>query len=188
MNITLRKANALQHSINEAIRGIEIRAVASVNEFENTASVLKKAKEVAVADIARVGVLNDILFEIREAVGHANDKVGVSTKLAKAARLAKDIERFTYLSNVQASLSPELIAGKLDKIRNTPATSRSYGYSDEVTNGIFTEDEIAEFKGKVASLKKEKQSLTDTILELNVQTTITLADSSTAVLEKENLI
>lgn len=188
MNITLRKANALQHSINEAIKGIEIHAAVSVNEFEDPVAVLAQAKTHALKNISRVGQLNDILYEIREAVGRANDKVGVSAKLAKAARIAKDIERFAQLAGVSASLSSAVIAGKLEKIRNTPANTRSYGYNEEVTSGVFSADEIAEFKSKVAFLKKEKQSLTDTILELNVQTTIALSDESTAVLAVENLL
>ena len=33
MNISLRKASAVQHSINEAIRGIDIQSSIELNEF-----------------------------------------------------------------------------------------------------------------------------------------------------------
>jgi hypothetical protein len=35
MNISLRKANAIQNSINEAIRGIKIDTSIEINEFQN---------------------------------------------------------------------------------------------------------------------------------------------------------
>ena len=40
MKITLRKANALQNSINEALRHIDVKTKVSLNEFQDPEGVL----------------------------------------------------------------------------------------------------------------------------------------------------
>ena len=81
-----------------------------------------------------------------------------------------------------------VVAGKLDKVRNTEAKSRIYGYGDTVDTGVFTADDISGFKAVVANLKKQKQSLQDAVLELNVRNEVTLADTTAKTLAAENLL
>jgi seryl-tRNA synthetase len=53
MEITLRKANAVQNSINEAIRGIKITTNIEINEFQNVEVELKKANDLLIANDSR---------------------------------------------------------------------------------------------------------------------------------------
>ena len=43
MNITLRKANVLQNSIQDAIKNIKVELNVEINEFQNVEEVLDKA-------------------------------------------------------------------------------------------------------------------------------------------------
>ena len=88
--------------------------------------------------------------------------------------------------------SLDVIKGKLDKIRNDKnvesARSRIYGYSDTVTTGVLSAEQITQAKAEVLSLKKQKQKINDEVLEFNIKTEIPLSEEVVAVLQAETLI
>jgi hypothetical protein len=43
MNITLRKANAVQNSINDTIKGIKVDFTVELNEFQDVEAAITKA-------------------------------------------------------------------------------------------------------------------------------------------------
>ena len=53
MNITLRKASALQASINDAIKSIKVDVTVELNEFQNVEIELDKANTILFANDAR---------------------------------------------------------------------------------------------------------------------------------------
>lgn len=189
MKITLRKASAIQNSINEVVRGITIDPNIRVNEFQDPETEISRAASKVKTDLTRRVALNNALYEIRKGVGTINAQ-GVSDRLAEVARLEKEIQFYTGLTGHQTRETAEVIKGKLDKIRNRKEeTHRSiYGREDEVATTVFTEDDIKAFKTAVAENKKAKQKLQDEILELNVKSEITLSDTTVQTLKSENLI
>ena len=46
MNITLRKANAVQNSINDTVKGIKIDFTVELNEFQNVEDAITKANDI----------------------------------------------------------------------------------------------------------------------------------------------
>jgi hypothetical protein len=63
-----------------------------------------------------------------------------------------------------------------------------YGRYDTIDTGIFTKQEVEEFKRTVADLKRQKQKLQDTLLELNVQTEIQLDEETARFLERADIL
>ena len=61
-------------------------------------------------------------------------------------------------------------------------------YNDTVDTGVFTVDQIEGYKADMRSLKKEKQSINDRVLELNVRTEIELDADTVALLQAEQLV
>jgi hypothetical protein len=192
MNITLRKANAIQHSINEAIKNIKIEFSVEINEFQNVEDVITKANSTLVENDGRRQKLSMALYNIRALVGTANTSSGIDTALAKAAFIDKRIGQLEELSKATEITSLDVIKGKLDKIRNEKnvetARSRIYGYSDTVTTGVLSLEQIAQAKTEVLSLKKQKQKINDEVLELNIKTEIPLSEDVVAILQAEALI
>ena len=192
MNITLRKANAIQHSINEAIKNIKIEFSVEINEFQNVEDVITKANSTLVENDGRRQKLSMALYNIRALVGTANTSSGIDTALAKAAFIDKRIGQLEELSKATEITSLDVIKGKLDKIRNEKnvetARSRIYGYSDTVTTGVLSLEQIAQAKTEVLSLKKQKQKINDEVLELNIKTEIPLSEDVVAILQAEVLI
>lgn len=191
MNITLRKANAVQHSITEAIKNIKIDLTVEINEFQSVEDVITKANSTLVENDSRRQKLTMALYNIRALVGTANSASGIDTALAKAAFIDKRIGQLEELAKATEITALDVIKGKLDKIRNDKSEStrsRIYGYSDTVTTGVLGLEQIAQAKGEVLSLKKQKQKINDEVLELNIKTEIPLTEDVVAVLQAEALI
>ena len=191
MNITLRKANAVQHSITEAIKNIKIDLTVEINEFQTVEDVITKANSTLVENDGRRQKLTMALYNIRALVGTANTASGIDTALAKAAFIDKRIGQLEELAKATEITALDVIKGKLDKIRNDKSEStrsRIYGYSDTVTTGVLGLEQIAQAKAEVLSLKKQKQKINDEVLELNIKTEIPLTEDVVAVLQAEALI
>jgi uncharacterized protein YdcH (DUF465 family) len=191
MEITLRKANAVQNSINEAIRSIKITTNIELNEFQNVEAELKKANDELIANDSRRQKLLLSLYNIRGLVGTANAASGIDLALAKAAFIDKRIGQLQELADSKAITDLTVITGKLEKIRNDKSEnsrSRIYGYSDTVSTSIIGQGQIDEAKNEIKNLKKQKQKLNDEVLELNIKTNIPLSDDVVATLTAEGLL
>jgi hypothetical protein len=191
MNITLRKANAVQHSITEAIKNIKIDLTVEINEFQTVEDVITKANSILVENDGRRQKLTMALYNIRALVGTANSASGIDTALAKAAFVDKRIGQLEELAKATEITALDVIKGKLDKIRNDKSEStrsRIYGYSDSVTTGVLSLEQIAQAKAEILSLKKQKQKINDEVLELNIKTEIPLTEDVVAVLQAEGLV
>ena len=191
MNITLRKANAVQNSINETVKNIKVELTVELNEFQNVEDTLSKANNELIANDGRRQNLTMALYNIRALVGTANAASGIDTALAKAAFIDKRIGQLEHLAGATEITSLEVIKGKLEKIRNDKSEttrSRIYGYSDTVSTSVLSKEQIAQAKTEILNLKKQKQKLNDEILELNIKTEIPLGDDTVATLQAEGLL
>ena len=191
MNISLRKANAVQSSIVDAIKGISIETNLELNEFQDVVAELQKANDVLFANDSRRQRLLLSLYNIRGLVGAANAQSGVDTKLATAAFVDKRVAQLDELAKLSPVTDLAVINGKLDKIRNSKdesARSRIYGISDTVSTTVVSQEQIAQVKAEIKNLKKQKQKLNDEILELNIKTEIPLSEDVVATLTEEGLV
>lgn len=188
MNITLRKANSVQLAINEAVKGLSFETSVRLNEFEDHNNQIKEVRSTFDAHRATRTRLVGALYEIRKAVSGANAEAGIDNMLADVAMLEKEIQFYNTFATKAARLSDAVLAGKLEKIKNSSEESGLYGRGDTVDTGIFEKSEIEEFKRTVADLKRQKQKLQDVLLEVNVQTEITLDDDTARFLESAGIL
>ena len=189
MKITLRKANALQSAIQEHIKSIDVNTSLSLNEFQTPAVELSVARDTLLANDKRRADLTVALYVIRAQVGDANFASGVSAQLAKAAYIDKRVGQLKQLAESKVVEAETVLVGKLDKIRNDKGESRRSIYaSDTVETGVLTQDQIDSFKKTMSDLKKEKQSINDKVLELNIRTEIELTDDIVKILQDEQLV
>jgi hypothetical protein len=191
MNISLRKANALQNSINDTVKGIDFETIVKINEFQDAEQEIARQATTVKANLTRRDSLTTALYEIRKSVSGANTQVGIDNRLADVAHLEKQIQFYNGLASNKVREDEKVVAGRLDKIKNDKGeTSRRsiYGYADTVDTSVFTQADLKEFRGVVNSAKKQKQKLQDEILELNVQTTIVLTAATETILQAEGLL
>jgi hypothetical protein len=190
MNITLRKANAIQNSINETIRSIKISHTLEINEFQDVQTELTNANNTLFANDARRQKLLVTLYNIRGLVGQANSNSGIDLALAKSAFIDKRVAQLESIANAEEMASMSVLTGKLDKIKNRKEDSRVsiYGRDDTVVTSVITKEQIEQAKNEIKTLKKQKQKLNDEILELNIKTEIPLLDEAVETLKSEGLL
>jgi hypothetical protein len=188
MKITLRKANALQNTIQDHIKTIDVSTSVSLNEFQTPAVELSVARNTLIANDIQRTKLTKALYGIRAQVGRANVESGVSDLLAEAAYIDKRLGHLKGLTESKVVEAEVVLNGKLEKLRNTDAKNRMYGYNDNVDSGVLTADQIEGFKSEMRDLKKSKQTINDKVLELNVRTEIELDADAVAMLQQAQLI
>jgi hypothetical protein len=190
MNITLRKASAIQNSIQEAIRGIEIKTQIDINEFQDATAELQSANNLLFANDTRRQRLLLALYNIRGLVGAANAQSGIDTKLAQAAFVDKRVSQLDELAQAKPVTDLAVINGRLDKIRNRKDESRAsiYGRDETVTTSVIAGDQLKQIRDEIKNLKKQKQKINDEVLELNIKTEIPLSDDVVNTLQTEGLI
>jgi len=189
MKLTLRKASALQNSIQDAIKNIDIKTNILINEFQDSATVLSAANADVVKNDARRDALTKALYTIRAQVGNANATAGVADRLSEAAYIDKRIGHLQSLVGAEVQAETAVIAGKLDKLRNRKDdNAHYYGREEGVQTGVLTQAQVDAFKATQRDLKKRKQKLNDEVLELNVRTEVELADDVVATLNAEGLL
>jgi len=188
MNITLRKASALQNSINETLKGLEVTSTVTVDEFQNAGSVIAAKRDEVTKTIVRKTSLLDVLYAVRKGVAIANAAAGITELLADVAQLEKRIQLQSQLAGATVQLEPAVLDGRLNRLREQTGETRLYRSTSGVETGVFTEEEVSRAKANLADLKKLKQTLQDRLLELNVSTTINLSEKSVIVLQQEGLV
>ena len=188
MNISLRKANALQNSINDAIKSLESNPVVGLNEFQDAEAEIARVRTQTLTQLNTRKYLYNALYEIRQAVSAANHTAGIDAKLAQVAHLDKLIQLYNSLVSQKVRESAAVIAGKLEKMRTRTETSRLYGFESTVDTSVFAQEDLDDFRKEVAQLKKAKQKTQDEILELNVRTEIAVSASTQAVLTSQGLV
>ena len=191
MNITLRKANAVQNSINDTVKGIKMEFNIELNEFQDVEAAITKANSELVANDGRRQKLIMALYNIRALIGTANAASGINTALAKAAFIDKRIGQLEQFTTASEMISLDVIKGKLEKIKNDKGETgrRSiYGYGDTVSTSVLSREQIAQAKTEVLNLKKQKQQINDEVLELNIKTEVPLNEDTVATLQAEGLL
>ncbi len=190
MNINLRKANAIQNSINDLLKNINIIDTVSLNEFEVAEAKVTLAQNESHRAYQRQVALVEALYDIRSKVANANHDARITDMLTEVARLDKLISINQKMADRSVRLSTEVIEGKLNKIRNMKDEGRSLVYDryNEVSTGLATEVSSQSYKEIVAANKREKQRMQDAILEANVRTEITLNPVTETTLQSEGLI
>ena len=186
MKISLRKANALQAAINDAISALDLSTEVRINEFENPSEKMDNAVIRLEQNLSRRSDLLDALYEVRNLVAAANNASGINTLLGTAARLDKDLSLNSRLAKLEPALGADVIGGKLAKIKTR--TEDYYGREDMVLTTVLNSAKLDAFKAKAALLKKEKVAVQDKLLELNVRTEIEISAGTVTVLEKENIL
>lgn len=185
MNINLRKANALQHSIQEVINETEIKTSVTINEHEDPHAVLENANKVLMENDRKRALLLTVLYNIRGLTDQANHQSGISLLLTKSALAEKRIQQVSTLANSTKVTNLDVIKGRLEKIK--ARTDNDYG-RDDVNTGIISEANIQSFKKELRDLKKQKQKYADEVLELNVKTEIPLSDDAVKILTEVGIL
>ena len=192
--INLRKANAVQSEIRKAISSSGVSDTVSITEYTTDVDgVVEKALDDFAVDVTRKVALNTALFNIRKSVAQANATVGISDILADVELIDATMAVYSSVATKQVAKTLEEINARIEKIKATPtdASRASAIYGDRYSNvetSVVEQSTIDAAKAKVKSLKREKQTLQDKLLTLNVNTVIDISDVDVMVLKTEGIL
>lgn len=188
MKLTLRKANAVQAAINEQLKSLDLPTKVDLNEFEEVRDQIDAVRLRFWTHNDTRNQLINAVYEIRRAVAQANAESGINDMLADVAMLEKNINYNNMLVSKGSQTSLRVLNGRLKKAAAEEDSSRRmYGF-DTVETSIFTEEEVEDFRHNAAVLKRQKQKLQDSLLELNVQTEIELDEKTAEFLTKADIL
>ncbi len=190
MNISLRKAKALNSSLEEQLKNISLSPTAVIDEFSNPDAVIMSSRKNFFNNFSLRNKLVAVIYEIRAALGVANDECGISNLLTTKALFQRQTKEYlSVLSNpdIVLSLSKETIAAKQAKIQKMEGNS-SYYNKDTFCVGVLTQEDVDNLKIELSNLKKQSQSIDDQLLELNVKNSIVLSSDTESFLKENRLI
>lgn len=194
MDISLRKAAALQLAIGETLKQLRLGATLTLSIYEDAAEERVLAGSEAWAKtLARRGALLDALYAIRTRVGAANQTSGVDDRLAELARLEKDVQLYTTLAQSEPREAPEILKARTDRMRTREAAPLGrFGGVQEMPEtvqvGLFDAERIEGFRSELRRISRRRQQLKDELLELNAGTRVNLDPATVSTLQLEELV
>jgi len=192
MQINLRKANAIQAEIKKAISGVKVEMNVSVDEFTpDFKSVITTAQESLVKAVRRKRELIESLYEIRGKVGAANAAAGINEVLTHVELIDAELAVVTPLANGTLGKEFAEIEARLEKAKASPQAdslrASMYGIN-KVETSVVTPAVVEDSKGLIKALKREKQEFQDKLLQINVNTLITLSVTTVTLLQEEGIL
>lgn len=190
--INLRKANALQSEIRKAISSSGVSDTATITEYtKDVAGGLEKAMADYATDVTRKVALNTALFNIRKSVSQANASNGISDILADVELIDAKITVYSAVASKTVAKTLEEINARVRKLTVTPQDASARMYGDRFTSvetSVVEQSTIDGAKQIVKQLKREKQTLQDKLLALNVNTVINIDTVDEMVLKIEGIL
>ena len=190
--INLRKANALQSEIRKAISSSGVKDTLSVNEYTtNLDGLLEKSMADFATDVTRKVALNTALFNIRKSVAQANSTNGVSDILTDIELIDAKMSVYSNVATKEVAKSFSEINARIEKLKTAAVDANSRIYGDRYSNvetSVVEQSTIDGAKQIVKQLKREKQTLQDKLLALNVNSMIGIDSVDEMVLKMEGIL
>jgi hypothetical protein len=183
MKISLRKANALQLLINEQINS---PFVVTVGKFDNPVEVVDQAADILLETVGQKFDLITVLYAIRGKVAAAGQVAGVADLLTTQALLSKREAFLRQLASTTSfAVTKESLDSQLADIKAADAT----GYRAKTfTVGLLKKETVEAFKKNIVTIRRQKQKVSDQLLNLNVKTEIELSDEEVSFLNKYEIL
>lgn len=189
MNVTLRKADALQKLIQGAINSTSLVTTVEITRFNAPAAAFTQTKKQFSDDLAKRQLLTTALYDVRQMVGQAGAAAGVSSLLAQMAYIDKAVALLQPLANIRDFyVDSHVLAAQQKDLIEDKTVERYNSRREAVSASILTKDEVESFKKTIESCRRERLELSDKLLEINVRTQIELTPETVEVLKTYGII
>jgi len=193
MQVNLRKANAIQAEIRKTINGIKFESETQVSEFtDGVEDTLTKNRAELNDTVTRKLSLINAMYDIRKRVGKANADADINTILAEVEATDASMAVHSVIAGLKPRKSQIEISARIQKFKEQPSDSaRASIYGDRFNNvetSVVLQSDIDAAKNAVRNLKRDRQELQDKLLQLNVNTLITLSELTVQTLKAEGIL
>lgn len=177
-SLTLRKALRLKKQMEDEARCFDASLTVEIDIDSKAADNIKEHLQSEEAkylkDIENSVRLSKILSELRDNIDKSNTNSGVNTFLARIAHIDRQLLMLKSISDAQAvdeeTLSNKIIRKReaLSKGNDTqPRYGRNLESESSVSACVLSDEIITQYKVKILSLRKERETLEDERLILN---------------------
>ncbi len=174
MKFNLRKAAAIQQEILQTIKTLsDFENKIEFTEFDqNIEDTFNTKHNDYLVNLQLIDNLYRVYYAIRNEVAMLNQQTGIS-KLLNEIELAKKLMvTYTKAKENEPVMDINTINLRLDKIRK--AEQKDYYYNRSVDTTCVLSSDIKAAEQQITKLKQGIRDLSDNLLELNVQTKMTL--------------
>lgn len=191
MDITLRRAAALQDAIRETLRGLNLAGQTQVSIFGDVAEAARVKRAEFRQTLKAQADLNTVLFEIRQLVGQANVESGISDLLAIKAHVAAEISTLSALEGLDPAEPDEALAQRAARAA-TAETSSGFGGArapiEKITVSLMDAEALEAVSLQASRARKARLEVGDRLAELNASTRIKLSAQVTEILTRHGLV
>jgi hypothetical protein len=190
MKINLRKSVALQQEIQAVLRNISLSSLGMVklNEHESVSLQMDTALDSFYEGVNKKKQLTECLYLIRADVAVANAFYGVGELLTRIAYIDAQTKDSQDSLSAGLKMSDSLITGTLNKLKTTETSGVYSSRSGVVNTSVLTQEYIDAIKLDLTILKRQKQSLKDKLLELNIKTEIEISEETLILLQLNGIL
>ena len=193
MKLTLRAARKLEGKIaNRINEGIDHDVTFSAYDKSPVSEKLTRAQNGVRVEVDTILALTNIRADIRRSIQTLNEESGINglvsdrKKALDILAIWKDIKATG--DNTRDIVTTEIIEGKLEAIRTSTNNASSYSARDSVTVRAVSDEFVEEAAQSISALESRIEGLDDAILETNMGTKVTLADTDVNLLRKLGLL
>lgn len=189
MNITLRKADAIQKLINNAINSTHPQPTVTITRFNDPEKALTDANKKFLDDLTKKRSLFVALYEIRDMVGKVGATAGVPTILAQIACIDKTIGVMQPLASATEFFTTEIVLAAQQKdLLDDKTVERYTARRESVTASILSKDDVDGYIKEIEKFRRERLVLSDKLLEINVRSEIALSPEAEEILKEYGII
>lgn len=198
MQLNLRKANKLRKTLAATaaavIAGLPLGVRLTVHDpanFADPAAVLNTQQTVLTGSIEAARRLIGITYALRAGIAQANMTSGISTELTKQAMTEELLKLFDRA--LKGDTRPETahlqsILAHVKKQFETVASDRYNKPADAVDVPVQTKAFRAQLEDIKRTLLKDKETINDRILALNVETLVEISDDDWKFLQEQKIV
>lgn len=180
MQLNLRQAHELQTRINSTVKELQDDMELHVDLFYEgePAGVLGNMMNKAFQDLETIQKLLFIKTELRTKVAEKNAQVGIDGRLSQIACLQRMIEVYERVMGrgMRNDLHAvkERLASRREAHKANPDNGDRYSCSDSFSVEVLDKKDHSEIKSRIKKFRREIRDLQEQILQLNVNSYVTL--------------
>lgn len=189
MQITLRRASALQNAVRQQIGTIQVGDSAEISALANLPVTVEAKRDELLARYNRKRELIKALYALRTSIGKANAEAGIDALLTRSAHTQALIELHLPLASAKVREDADLLDRRAKRAAALPeANAFARTASEMLTVAVLLQEDILKADAEVKSLRRLKTDLADELATLNAKTCIVMDEATAAVLKTEGLI
>lgn len=184
MQVTLKKAAMLAAAVSAL--SMPLTPTVTVSKFSDAdlQATFSSANEAALAAINKAMIANTMYYKMRAAIKAANASSGIDDLIGGKVEIEKKIAILSAITTTPAL--PDFEALNRERLALREQVDTSYGgRSGSITMNVVLASDI---ETELTTLRRALSVITETLVERNFTTKITLPDDVVAFLTEQNLV